>query len=114
MKDNDTKTRIVRYSFDPTNPPPLTDEQRQRLRALDDLKDEDIDFSDIPPLGEDFWQNAVRGKFYRPVKRQVTLRLDADLIEWFKAQQGGARGYQTAINAALRKVVDGERGRGAN
>ena len=112
MKDNDTKTRIVRYSFDPTNPPPLTDEQRQRLRALDDLKDEDIDFSDIPPLGEDFWQNAVRGKFYRPVKRQVTLRLDADLIEWFKAQQGGARGYQTAINAALRKVVDGERGEG--
>jgi uncharacterized protein (DUF4415 family) len=42
--------------------------------------------------------------------KRVKLRLDADLIEWFKAKQGGARGYQTAINAALRKVVDGERG----
>jgi uncharacterized protein (DUF4415 family) len=52
----------------------------------------------------------VRGKFYRPVKKQVTLRLDADVLDWFKAQQGGARGYQTAINAALRKVVDEEMG----
>jgi uncharacterized protein (DUF4415 family) len=48
----------------------------------------------------------TRGKFYRPIKKQVTLRLDADLIEWFKAKQGGASGCQTAINAALRKVID--------
>ena len=108
MKDDDTKTKLVRYKFDPTDPPPLTDEQRERLHALDALKDEDIDFSDIPPLGEDFWKNAVRGKFYRPVKKQVTVRLDADVLEWFKAKQGGTRGYQTAINAALRKVVEDE------
>ncbi len=42
--------------------------------------------------------------------QRIKIWLDADLIEWFKAQQGGVRGYQTAINAALRKVVDGERG----
>jgi uncharacterized protein (DUF4415 family) len=109
MKDDATKPKLVRYEFDPTNPPPLTDEQRERLRALAEMPDEDIDFSDIPPLTEDFWKNAVRGKFYRPVKKQVTLRIDADVLEWFKAQQGGARGYQTKINAALRKVVEGER-----
>jgi uncharacterized protein (DUF4415 family) len=72
------------------------------------MPDEEIDFSDIPPLGEDFWKNAVRGKFYRPVKKQVTVRLDADVLEYFKAKQGGKRGYQTAINAALRKVVEDE------
>lgn len=108
MKDGATKPKLVRYEFDPTNPPPLTDEQRERLRALAEMPDEDIDFSDIPPLTEEFWKNAVRGKFYRPVKKQVTLRIDADVLEWFKAQQGGARGYQTKINAALRKVVEGE------
>jgi uncharacterized protein (DUF4415 family) len=82
------------------------------LARLAAMPDEDIDFSDIPPLTEKFWTNAVRGKFYRPVKKQVTLRLDADLIDWFKTNQGGTRGYQTAINAALRKVVEGERGKG--
>jgi uncharacterized protein (DUF4415 family) len=111
MKDGDTKTKTVRYAFDPTNPPPLTDEQRERLRALDDLKDEDIDFSDIPPLTEKFWANGVRFRdrhLYKAVKKQVTVRLDADVLEWFKAKQGGKRGYQTAINAALRKVVEEE------
>jgi uncharacterized protein (DUF4415 family) len=102
-------SKQVTYKFDPANPPPLTDAQRKELDRLANMKDEDIDFSDIPPLGEDFWKNAVRGKFYRPNKKQVTLRLDADLIEWFKAKQCGARGYQTAINAALRGVVEGER-----
>jgi uncharacterized protein (DUF4415 family) len=100
--------KLVTYKFDPTNPPPLTDAQREELRQLAEMPDEEIDFSDIPPLGEDFWKNAVRGKFYRPVKKQVTVRLDADVLEYFKAKQGGKRGYQTAINAALRKVVEDE------
>jgi uncharacterized protein (DUF4415 family) len=105
-------SKLVTYEFDPANPPPLTDAQRAELSRLAAMKDDDIDFSDIPPLTETFWANAVRGKFYRPVKKQVTLRLDADLIDWFKARQGGARGYQTAINAALRGVVEGERRKG--
>jgi uncharacterized protein (DUF4415 family) len=103
---------MVRYRFDRANPPLLSDAQRERLRALDDLKDEDIDFSDIPPLTEDFWKNAVRGKFYRPVKQQVTPRLDSDLIHWFKSKADGKRVYQTRINAALREVVEGERRKG--
>jgi uncharacterized protein (DUF4415 family) len=109
MSENDMSNKLVTYKFDPTNPPPLTDAQREELARLAEMPDEDIDFSDIPLLTEDFWKNAVRGKFYRPVKKQVTLRIDADVLEWFKAQQGGARGYQTKINAALRKVVEGER-----
>jgi uncharacterized protein (DUF4415 family) len=88
--------------------PRLTPELLAESLRIAQMQDEDIDFSDIPPLGEGFWKNAVRGKFYRPVKKQVTVRLDADVLEWFKAKQGGARGYQTAINAALRKVFEEE------
>lgn len=93
--------------------PRLTPELLAESLRISQMPDEDIDFSDIPPLGEDFWKNAVRGKFYRPVKKQVTLRLDADLIEWFKTKQGGVRGYQTAINAALRKAVESEQDKAA-
>ena len=104
--------KLVRYEFDINNPPPLTPAQHKELTRLAEMRDEDIDFSDIPPLTEKFWTNAVRFRdrhLLRPNKKQVTLRLDADLIDWFKARQGGARGYQTAINAALRGVVEGER-----
>jgi uncharacterized protein (DUF4415 family) len=103
MKDDNMRTVIS---------PRLTPELLAESLRIAQMPDEDIDFSDIPPLSEDFWKNAVRGKFYRPNKKQVTLRLDADLIDWFKARQGGARGYQTAINAALRGVVEEERRKG--
>ena len=103
------KPNIVRYEFDPLNPPPLTERQKRELAALAAMPDETIDTSDIPPLDEKFWQNAVRNPFFRPVKKQLTLRLDADLIDWFKrhADAGGGkeRGYQTRINKALRAYV---------
>ena len=51
------------------------------------------------------WSDARRGVFYRPVKQQITLRLDADIIAWFKARAPGGRGYQTEINRALRDHV---------
>lgn len=85
--------------------PKLTPEMIAQLDALAAMPDEDIDLSDIPEKLD--WSNAVRGKFYRPVKQQVTLRLDADLIHWFKTSEGG-RGYQTRINAALRRFVEEE------
>lgn len=103
------KPNIVRYEFDPLNPPPLTESQKRELTALAAMPDDTIDTSDIPPLDEKFWQNAVRNPFFRPVKKQLTLRLDADLIEWFKrhtdAGGGKERGYQTRINKALRAYV---------
>lgn len=81
----------------------LPPEIQQQLLALDELADEDIDLSDIPETVD--WTGAVRGKFYRPVKQQITLRIDADLIAWFKAQAPEGRGYQTNINQALREHV---------
>ena len=97
---------IVNHKFDPTNPPPLTDAQRAELVRLAAMADEDINTDDMPEVLD--WSNAVRGKFYRPVKKQVTVRLDADILDWFKSNQNGVRGYQTAINAALRKVIKGD------
>lgn len=80
----------------------LTDSQRRELQLLDTLPDEAIDTSDIPEITD--FSGAVRGRFYRPVKQHVTLRLDADLLAWFKAQGDG---YQSRINAALREYVEG-------
>jgi uncharacterized protein (DUF4415 family) len=58
--------------------------------------------SDIPELSERFWQNAIRNPFYRPVKQQLTLRLDADVIAWLRRQ---GKGYQTRANALLRDAM---------
>ena len=63
--------------------------------------DRAIDTSDIPERTD--WSSAEIGKFYRPLKQQVTLRIDADVLAWFKAQGGK---YQTAVNAALREYVE--------
>lgn len=78
----------------------------RQLAALDDLKDEDIDLSDIPETKG--WPKGERGKFYRPKKEQITLRLDADILAWFKQQTDGGKGYQSRINAALRRLMDTE------
>ncbi len=59
--------------------------------------------SDIPEVRD--WSGAKRGLFYRPVKKQLTLRLDADVVAWFKGHARGGRGYQTDINRALREYV---------
>jgi uncharacterized protein (DUF4415 family) len=66
------------------------------------MPDEAIDFSDIPELTEDFWKNAVRNPFYRPVKKQLTVRLDTDVIAWLQKK---GTGYQTRLNALLRSAM---------
>ena len=84
--------------------PPLTEAQKAELAALAERPDSEIDYSDIPPLTEEFWQNAVRvrGRFYRPVKRQITARVDADVLEWLKSH---GKGYQSRLNAILRREM---------
>jgi uncharacterized protein (DUF4415 family) len=77
--------------------------QRTEIAALMKIKDQDIDLSDIPEVQE--WSGAVAGKFYRPVKKQLTIRLDADIIAWIKSQ---GRGYQTRINGMLRSMMQKE------
>ena len=78
----------------------LTPAAKAELKHLHALPDDKIDTGDIPEVRD--WPGARRGVFYRPIKQQLTLRLDADLIDWFK--QNGT-GYQTRINAALRDYV---------
>ena len=67
------------------------------------MAEEDIDTSDIPEVTD--WSGAKRGLFYRPVKQQLTLRLDADVIAWFR---NNGTGYQSRINSALREHVSRE------
>ena len=81
----------------------LTDKQQAELSALGALPDDQIDTSDIPEISD--WSDARRGLFYRPVKQQITLRLDADVVNWFKGRTSDGRGYQTKINRALREYV---------
>ena len=76
----------------------------EQLAALAAMKDEDIDLSDIPEIRD--FAGFERGKFFRPLKNPVTLRLDADVLEWFRRKYPK---YQTAINAALREYVHAHR-----
>ncbi len=80
----------------------LTESQRAQIERLADMSDDEIDFSDIPEIDPKDWVNAEVGKFYRPVKQQLTLRLDADVVDWFKRTQPK---YQTAMNEALRRYM---------
>ena len=84
----------------------ITPEIAANLAEIAAMDDASIDVSDMPEVTD--WSNAVRGKFYRPVKQQLTLRLDADVVHWFKTHADGERGYQTKINAALRRFVEEE------
>lgn len=77
----------------------------RELKALEQMKDADIDLSDIPEITD--WSNAVVGKFYRPIKKSLTIRVDADVLAWLKSQ---GKGYQTRINSLLREAME-ERGR---
>jgi uncharacterized protein (DUF4415 family) len=80
--------------------------QTKELAALARMPDEKIDLTDAPEVRE--WRGAVVGKFYRPIKRPVTIRVDADVLAWLKRQ---GRGYQTRIKKLLREAMEGKRRR---
>jgi uncharacterized protein (DUF4415 family) len=94
------KTKMVSYTLETL--PPLTEADRASLRALAARPDSEIDFSDIPEMTDEEWKNAERGHFYRPVKRQITARVDADVLDWLQSQ---GKGYQSRINAILRREM---------
>ncbi len=94
------KTKIVSYTLETL--PELTEAQIANLKALAERPDSEIDTSDIPELTAEQWKKGIRGRFYRPVKRQITARVDADVLEWLKAQ---GKGYQSRINAILRREM---------
>ena len=95
-------SKIVKYQVDLNNSPVLSDEQKARLEALAKRPDSEIDFSDIPELDETFWKNAVQNPFYKPTKQVTTVRIDADVMKWLKAQ---GKGYQTRMNKILREAM---------
>ncbi|MGA2902456.1 MAG: BrnA antitoxin family protein [Candidatus Korobacteraceae bacterium] len=82
----------------------LTKGQRREIAAVAAKRDADIDLSDMPEVVD--WRAAEVGKFYRPPKRVVTMRLDADVIEWLKSY---GPGYQTKANFLLRHAMQSTR-----
>ena len=87
---------------------PVAPEMQSEINALAALPEDKINVEDIPEVSD--WSGAKRGLFYRPIKQQITLRLDADLIDWFKNHHQEGEGYQTSINRALREYVTGHLG----
>jgi uncharacterized protein (DUF4415 family) len=98
MPKKDSKT--IRVAHMPGKP--LTVNQKRELALLAALPDNRIDTSDIPELPPEVWKDAVRGRFYRPVKQAVSLRLDSDIVAWLKKP---GRGYQTRANRILREQM---------
>jgi uncharacterized protein (DUF4415 family) len=89
---------------------PVTPARKRRLARLADRPDSEIDFSEIPPLKQSFWENAVRNPFYRPIKQQLTVRLDADVVAWLRRH---GKGYQTNLNRMLREAMRANIGKSA-
>jgi uncharacterized protein (DUF4415 family) len=94
------KSKIIRHTWDAL--PPTTPEDEARLDALFARPDIEIDLSDIPEWTKEDFRSAVRGGLYRPVKEQVTAKVDSDIVAWLKAD---GKGYQTRMNAILRHAM---------
>jgi uncharacterized protein (DUF4415 family) len=94
------KRKIARHTGQTL--PPLTNAQKKDLRRLARRPETEIDLSDTPEITSTEWKKAERGYFYRPVKRQITARVDADVLAWLKSH---GKGYQTRINAILRREM---------
>ena len=91
---------MVKHKRD--NPDTLTTKRDDELKALANKTDDEIDYSDIPAPDDAQWSDAVRGQFYRPLKNQASVRIDADIMEWLKRP---GKGYQTRLNAILREAM---------
>jgi uncharacterized protein (DUF4415 family) len=91
---------------------PISRKSKTDLKRLDAMKDEDIDFSEIPEITPEMFARGIVRRGLKPIppKKQLTLRMDSDVIEWFKKQ---GRGYQTKINSLLRAYMEEHRRRAA-
>jgi uncharacterized protein (DUF4415 family) len=74
---------------------------QREIAALERLPEDRVDTRDIPELID--WSRAMRGRFYKPVKKPISIRLDADVLAWFQARGGR---YQRLINEALREYME--------
>ena len=80
----------------------VPDPIRKQLAALAARPESEIDVSDIPATKKQDWKGAATGVLYRPVKRQLTVRVDADVLVWLKSQ---GKGYQSRMNEILRGAM---------
>ena len=85
---------------------PLTADQQAELDVLAALPEEEIDTREMPEVGD--WSGAERGALYQPMKRQIPVRVDADVVEWFKSRTCKGEDYQTTINRVLREYVESQ------
>jgi uncharacterized protein (DUF4415 family) len=88
---------LVRYTLDPNNPVRLTEAEKKHMDEMP------IDYSDIPELDDDFFRRAILARDLR--KKQLTIRLDPDVLEWVKSH---GKGYQTRINRILRMAMESQ------
>ncbi len=90
---------------DRSAPRRLSDEQKARLTALAARPEEEIDTSDIPVLDEAHWRRLAGNPLFRPIKKQTTVRVDADVLVWLRSS---GKGWQTRLNAILRAAMTAE------
>ena len=91
-----SKTVKVKYRLGQT----LSRKTKREAAGLAAIPDSEIDLSEIPELPPSAWKDAIRGRFYRPVKQAISLRVDADVVAWLKKS---GKGYQTRANRILRE-----------
>ena len=94
--------KLVRRTVVRSNPPALSRKQQAELKAVSAQPARKIDYSDIPPISDAFWKDAVRDKYFKPIKTSTTVRIDADVLAWLRSQ---GKGYQSRINAILRRTM---------
>lgn len=94
MRKASMKTRTVKISA--------------KTRKLYERRDQSLDHGDVPQLSPDEWAKATVGKFYRPIKTSISLRIDNDVLAWLKSKGDG---YQSRINSMLREGMDADRGK---
>jgi uncharacterized protein (DUF4415 family) len=82
--------------------PKISAARKAKLRTMATRPDSEIDTSDIPVMRDEQWRTATRRDLYRPVKQQITARVDADVLEWLKSK---GKGYQTRVNSILRREM---------
>ena len=92
MSKVSTKTRSVRVSA--------------RTRELYEKRDRGLDHSEVPQLPPEQWATGMVGKYYRPLKSQISFRIDNDVLDWLKSK---GEGHLSRINAILRQHMDRDR-----
>lgn len=100
MRKNKDSTVTLKLST--TNPTPLTRRQKAELAALSAMPDREIDYRDIARLPASLLQRAVRAGMYRPVKQQISVRIDADVLTWLRSRGDG---YHSRLNQILRSAM---------